>query len=365
MKIGILTFHYVHNYGAVLQAYALKAFLTNCGHDAYVIDYQCDAVKNQYPQNMYSLIHKKWFFQPNKWNALKEDLKRINASNSQWTKRTAVFETFIEEYLCTNPAPWQERLRNSDLLLFGSDQIWEKNLTGGVYDDIYIGKFQTNAKKVSYAASCYKVDREVDRTLMEALKSFDALSVREDKLADVLTAAMNCRVACVCDPVFLLDKSNYESIAVCEEKGYILIYSVVNNEQLNQIAESFRNTGKRVIEIASYRTNKNDLKRMDYSPVQFLGLVQNADYVVTNSFHGTAFSIIFEKQFSIIGGGIRIKNLLQKSGLESRGINAPKKIKEQLEQKVEYGYLNSLDSYIENSKRYLLSVLESFEESLP
>lgn len=358
MKVGILTFHYAYNYGAVLQAYALSTYIKSIGCEPNVIDYRCDAIKREYPHNIYSLIPKKWILQPSRWKYLKSQVKRVVASKDQWANRTREFEEFISDYLCKSSDTWTEELKNYDALVFGSDQIWEKNLTGGRYDSIYIGNFQTNAIKISYAASCYQTDH-IGNELVNSLETFNALSVREENLARLLSEELHTNVVCVCDPVFLLEKEYYESIGINNTHDYVLIYSVVNNETLNRIAELMRSKGHKVIEIASYKMSRHDEKIIDYSPLRFIGLIRDADYVITNSFHGTAFSIILNKQFSSIGGGMRIKNLLRLSGLEWREIENELQLMEQFEKKIDYCHKDSLRKYIDQSKDFLNNSLNS------
>lgn len=364
MKIGILTFHYAHNFGAMLQAFALKKYLERAGYHVSFIDYRNENIVRTYPKNIWRQLHKKWIAQPRDWKKLFYEIEKLRSSTTQWRVRWELFHDFMCRELIDRLSNKNDDLFDCyDIIFFGSDQIWEKNITNG-YDPYYFGRFKTHAIKASYGASCYSIQEDMDETVLSALDSFQYLSVRESSLADYLTAYLKRKVICVCDPVFLLDEKVYSEI-MCEQEaeGYILFYYVSDHPILREIAKKVRNKMEyKVIEVGSYRVDQMDPIRIDIGPREFLGLVKGARYVFTNSFHGTAFSIIFKKDFTSVGGGMRIKDLLDKVGLESRYAQTVLTAMEQMEIAVQYEKIEKKkQDYIKGSLNYIAAVLKDEE----
>lgn len=328
MKVGILTFFNAHNYGAVLQAYALKNYISNLGYDCTIINYRNKYIDRAYPPRLKPRIRKKNYLNPKFFHSNIKELRIWLYSRKSWKVQYQKFENFINRYLLDGKTEnWKEQINECDLLLFGSDQIWEKNITGP-NDKVFIGDFETNAKKVSYAASCYSEQSAIDEHLLRSLRKFHYISVRENKLAEILKKGLNndCEIEVVMDPVFLPDESIYHRLSQITPDTpipYVLFYMVSENKELSKMSEYLRKEcGKRVIEVHYYKSNSLmlDWQRADVGPEEFLSLIRNADYVFTNSFHGTAFSLILHKQFVVVNNNIRILNLLKAVDLEKRAV---------------------------------------------
>lgn len=249
-------------------------------------------------------------------------------------------------------------------IVCGSDQIWNPDITEGI-NPIYFGDILGVKNKISYAASLgrEKYNETDEISAANLIGKMDYVSVREAKSVEYIEKISGKKVSCVCDPVFLLEKSEYIKIAkpIKIKKPYLLVYSVVGNDaMLNAALEFAKNKNLTVVEICQNKNRKHKhIQLSSAAPEEFLGAILNAEYVVTNSFHGTAFSIIFEKNFYVFdnkGRGSRITDLLTKAGLMD--CLAQEKI--QSKELADYNKVNkNLKTYIEQSKNFLLTALSA------
>ena len=331
MKTGILTFHCAHNYGAVLQAYALQEFLKSLGHEVEVIDYRPEYLTAGYGAFLFprlagaSLVRK----------ALRLGLWGLRLPRSlslipMRVRRRAGFEKFISGRMNLSRERFAEGGRvpaeRFDAIVFGSDQIWSPNHTDGG-DPVFLGDFPAPAGtlKIAYAASAGAASATLGENpvFADALKNFDAVSVREENLAESLRPKTSLEIETVLDPTMLVDKSVWEKIAEppsIKEK-YVLIYQVAYGPDADRIARELAvRLGAKVVSLASYRFRRGMLN--EETPEQFVGWFKHASCVVTTSFHGTAFSLIFGRPLYYVGSGQpgenRPKQILRALGLESR-----------------------------------------------
>ena len=213
-----------------------------------------------------------------------------------------------------------------DAIICGSDQIWNTRLTGSLIP-LYFCEGIDAQKKIAYAAS--NGDDYVDiKHLPEFSKlfqNFDSVSIREAGLSSFLNDA-GFHNTCVLDPVFLLSYKVWDNIAeIPDETNYLLTYSFDETPFFFTFAYKIaRELGKKMI-VFAYEKKKNlpkDVKQYIIGgPKEFVGYIKNADFVITNSFHGTAFSIIYRKQFFCVPpkyGRERIDALLESMGLKNR-----------------------------------------------
>lgn len=355
MKIGILTYHCAFNYGAVLQCYALQEYLKSLGHEVYVINYRPNYLK-------YSLfIWYNWLsLSPIK--CIKKIIQQISSFNLQ-IKRFTVFKKFVYEKLNIKNLKLQSSQNDIDCFIFGSDQIWRKNKN--LFDPIYFGEFKASQghKLISYAASMglEKLTETEKEQLRKFLKRFSLITVREISLKQLLTPLTDKRIDVVIDPTFLLRQSEWEKIVKKPNinKPYILLYQVISNSLTNKIAQiAAKDLNAEIIEIASGFSNKQKNHRVVYtaSPEEFLGWIMNAHFIVTTSFHGTAFSIIFNKAFVSIKqnkpSDLRIDSILKSINLTNRFIEEISQFNSELYNN-KYCYKKDL---IDNSKKVLLSL---------
>ena len=347
MKIYIVTFNFTHNLGATLQEYALFKYLHNLGKDVYVVDYRPESMKKR----------RYWSRGLNVGNLIKK-LYLL----PRYLRKVLAFNKFSIRFIrltsrCNNVIDI-EKLPDAGLYICGSDQIWNPDITGG-FDSGYLLNFRTNVKKIAYAASYgkdYCNDEDVD-TILRLTKEYNAISVRESNLKDRLEEKGGKDISHVLDPVFLLSKDDYEKIEKKPNiKGYVLIYTMAKDKRCVEIA-------KTIGEIYNLKTVYINLLRNTYnvskaisqiSPEEFIGWVNHADYVVTNSFHGTAMSILLGKQFyctPLQERGSRIVSILAKLGLESRIIT---EIDNRTINDIDYDKVNkALEKEIKVSKEFL------------
>lgn len=288
MRIGILTFHRAINYGAVLQCYALQEFLINQGYDVEIINYHCRFIENQYKVFNLRRIKSK-----NPLLLFKKLFKEIIYIKRRKRLKES-FKVFIENHLNLSVPIYNvvDVPLNYDIYIHGSDQIWNGSLTGGI-DDLYIGCFSpTHGAKISYAASMTaSITNEERNRLRSSLRYFKAISVREQSIAQFVKDLTGRNVEHVIDPTLLVEKQCWDNLLSTTNVisiEYIFVYMVGDNPVLNiyakQIAKKY---GLKIIECT-----KNII-----SPIDFVRYIKYAKFVVSNSFHATAFSIIFKKQF--------------------------------------------------------------------
>lgn len=370
-KIGIITVHRNVNYGANLQAFASAKFLTKSGFDAEIVDY---LPKNLDKDNyLFSWLKSSWDNDKNR--SFSHRLKLFLAlllSIPDKNKKLKAFYKFREQKCDKSPKynSLNEVIKADYTdIVCGSDQIWNPDITEGI-NPIYFGDILGVKNKVSYAASMgrEKYNGTDEMLAAKLINKIDYVSVREEKSVDYIEKISGKKVSCVCDPVFLLEKQEYIKIAkpIKIKKPYLLVYSVVgNNDMLNAALEFAKKKNLTVVEICQSKNHKRKhIQLSSASPEEFLGAILNAEYVVTNSFHGTAFSIIFEKNFYVFDNkvrGSRITDLLIKAGLTDCMVQGEILQKES----IDYDKVNeNLKQYIEQSKNFLLTALNTSTTSI-
>lgn len=330
MKIGILTFHNAYNYGAILQCYATQEMLKGMGHDVEVIDYHNHAIDKNYATNKYSYFRlPKRFW---KWPS-------YFVTVFFYHKRLQSFDRFTSSFLKLSQKRYEygrkHHFEGYDLILIGSDQLWNVDITRG-FDDVYWGNFtkDENTKVLSWSISMNYVPDDIDsqNKIFQYLNNFDGISVREKKLQDILLSRYNKESVITLDPTLMLSVEKWNDLCSSIQKGidYIAVYAVERSTFAitYEVARRLANKTKLEIKIIkSYCDSDFSRKSVqDASPDEFLSYIRNSKYVVTSSFHGTAFSIIFHKRFfalSDINGkqNDRINSLLFHTGLERCAIN--------------------------------------------
>lgn len=339
MKIGILTFHFAHNNGAMLQAYGLSHYLREKGYNAEIIDYRLHHIyqwKEKYTVYSYYKAQREDGFSVIK--SLLRTLRYYRNLQYNHDESWNSFEYFMKKYLHKSRRIYSSQLKSLkyDILICGSDQIWNTELTGG-FEPTYLLSFTKKARKISYAASSgsNKLDVTNIDYITEYLRQFKAISCRESGLADFISNILDKNVTVVCDPVFLLDKNEWDKIAqeskLSVNKPYVLVYSYWEDEYFYEQLSSFvKRSGLSIVKIGiqhkEYLPPKDfpHIQYVDAGPIEFLHLIRNANYVFTNMFHGTAVSLIFNKNFSIILPPVRqerLREILDRTKLWSRVIS--------------------------------------------
>jgi len=327
MKIGILTYHRAENYGALLQAYATKSYLESLGHDVSFVDYW-----PQYHIDYFKLFSWRRFL-AGSIHVKMAMLTGIIVWGIPRLRRKRQLQRFMQQRLGLNPQPqytdMDDKTERYDAVIYGSDQIWRKQHLGGVeFDDWYFGSDNVRTeRKIAYAASMGKLEttEKDDGYVKRMMRNFSNIAVRETSLQDYLYQ-LDVSSTIVADPVFLLTKDQWLQVAEPFEKSkeYILFYNLLNTSESTRFAKALsKQTGLPVIEV----TKRLSLLHIGShyirtaSVERFLGLLAGARYVVSNSFHGVAFSLIFGKQFWAVGMGEkagRVISLLASAGISQR-----------------------------------------------
>lgn len=327
-RVGILTFHRAVNYGAILQSYALQQQLRKLGLDCEIIDYRCKAIENPYSP-----------FSINKNEGILRKVKSIAGMLFKWRgrqRKRRMFYRFLQTHMTLTSS-----YRNShkliglnskfDLFISGSDQVWNHNCTK--LDPAYFLDFvQDINKKNSYAASFgfTEIPKSLRKTYWELLHPFHHISVRERSGVKIIHDLLNREASFNLDPTLLLSRLDWNKLASSSDQfqNYILLYILMDPSKILNVA--FKIAEQKNLKIIYLNEDSLGMKirhpnivfLTSATPEEFLSLFQNARYVLTNSFHGTAFSIIFQKQFMVeIAGREGNKNNRSESLLNLLGLN--------------------------------------------
>lgn len=358
MRIGTLTFHRAQNFGAMLQAYALETAFSQLGADCKIIDYRCDKVEKSYKNFMIESKGIKGvisafyhfpirYFRTKKFRAFENDLLRT--TNEIYDKNT--IKNANEKF---------------DTFVVGSDQVWNGKLTGD--DSTYFLDFVADDKrKYSYAASLG--DGKLSDENKNDLRNFSGISAREENTGKKISEMINREVTTVSDPVFLVEKREWEKLidAITPPcKDYIFLYELHEKKTRQFALELQKKTGCEILMIPNdLRGGISAVKKYAPSVLEFLSFIYNAKYVVTDSFHVTAFSIIFNKDlYAVLKGGAlqglnsRIASILENCGLSDRMIGDKYDLS-LLPEQIDYNDVNEkIELLRKTSIAYLKGIME-------
>ena len=341
-KIGICTFYNNNNYGSYLQAYALKSYLKRVGYDAYIIDF-ADCSKAWNKKLRYKTIWSRVKCLLSNPKLLIETVKAKFISRQQSTicsnSLVEKFRYFKNDYL----KPYTENFIEDkfDAFIVGSDQVWKVSMPGLHF--VFFLRFCTPNKRISYAASLGSetIPSYNKKDLFKCLKEFKAISVRESSAVTLLDdMGKGVPATLVLDPVLLIGNNFWqESITPIAKAKYVFMYfldPVLENEKL--IANLLSKYSDCRIYMIYTGVRLQTIANVDYiepSPLEFVSYINSAELVITDSFHGSAFSILLNKEFYILprnykiyaGQSTRIFSLLKLFGCEDRLIYDSKTIK--------------------------------------
>ncbi len=329
-KVGMITFHSAYNYGAILQTTALYHVLkSKCGVTPEIINYTGKAIVLADVIRFFpvSTVPKAFF-------------AGLCTFPERYNKRKK-YRIFFRRFLCaTERFNSKRQLRRKcpsyPIVLCGSDQIWNPNLTLGVEKPYFLNwGLSETVIKASYAAS-FGVDKLpvlAGKKIGALLKDLNYISVRESSGIEIVNQLADKDAVCCLDPTLLLTDKEWEAFALPVEiqKPYILIYQMQNNPQIYKTAALLKQKyGLYVVDINNYgyRQSMVDEALTEIGPGEFIGLFRDAAYVCTNSYHGLIFSLIFGKPAFIHAGkrwNSRINYLLNLVGASQKLI-VPEKI---------------------------------------
>lgn len=315
-RIGVITFHNYDNYGAILQSYALQKCIQRLDAETEIIDYTCDYISN--PFQLKRLKNKGLF------NYIYGAIGYIC-----YLPRRRKCNAFRKRLCYSKPVNAQTVAKldgKYDVFLSGSDQVWDWHLTD--FDRAFFLDFVTKGKKCSYAASIgeHLPAEEFREEYKKYLSSFDHILMRESYGADVVQELIGKRPECACDPTLLFTGEEWETVMAParRRKPYILVYQLgVNPSFVNFVKKLKKKTGLSVVYIPFPLVGLLPCNpQIAAGPMEWLRMFKDAEYVVTDSFHGAVFSILFHRPFFVRSDGHhknrRAEELLDRLHLKDR-----------------------------------------------
>lgn len=298
------------NFGAVLQAYGTEKYLAAKGFEPVLIDYTpLPKVENDKAVKKSSRIINKLSLLKHPFNVLYGKIKRKKMNDFKSENLKISSDRYVGEI--------SKLKEDYDVIIAGSDQIWNTDLSFG--SKTFFMDFNTKAKKIGYAVSVGKKDfsNQEQEMIHKFAKNFDALSVRENSLKEYLCEKEGIDSVCVCDPVFLPDKTLWDNLTFSPPyKDFIFVYAMEFSSKLVKTANILQKlTGKKMYFIhaggdaPSAKIHGKSIKIS--GPKEFLSLIKNADIVLTNSFHGVAFRLIFGGKLFVVEHSKRNERLVQ------------------------------------------------------
>ena len=356
-KAFIINFHHVLNYGAVIQGYALTEFLRSKGVEAQIIDYRPFYFLSQTyrPAPGIKKSIRKW--------KMNKNFLHFRKNSMRITPKTLYSGAALKAYFKDS----------EDYFICGSDQVWNYKLTNNKIDEGYFLDFvPKTGKKISYAASLghSKFPEEQRASIADRLKSYWRVSVREDFAQEEVKNFTSNQIdaTVVADPSLILD--DYSPIldySLVPKQKYMVVYSTENSADFKEFTKRIsEEKGFEVINLGHYSLSVDSTDYSHVRPSMWLGLFAKADYVCTNSFHGTAFSVIFRRNFAVLGRSTkkdlntRQITLLGELGLLNQFVEELKDLQIESVSKTNYddSFEAKFKAYQEHSRAFLTSALE-------
>lgn len=390
-KVGIVSCYFKDNYGSMLQAYATKKILdnNNIPNETITIGGNKDFKKGKLKYYITQIFN--FSFIKTKFGMIKFKFDKI--FNKELKKSVAIrtnkYKEFRKEFNMSVPTTTYEDLtrlskENYSDVVVGSDQLW---LPVNVVADYYtLNWVPDNINKISYATSfgVSTVPKKYKELYEKFLKRINHLSVREDTGVKLVKELANKKATLVCDPTILLTKKEWEEIAtpkrIIKDK-YILCYFLGKNIEHRKFAERLKKeTGYKIVslnhadEYVKYSDIYADIIPYDIGPKEWINLIKNAEYVCTDSFHGTVFSLLFNKIFFDFrrhsaknknSTNSRIDSLLKVAGVsKERILTGTEDVNYVLKYKIDFKTVNkNIDKFRKESKEWLLNALSEGDTS--
>jgi len=358
MRVNFITLHRVLNYGSVLQTYATCKLLESINvNDIEVIDYYREKDYD------YQRILNYGSYRTRKEHGAKKILKKI-LYDMMLKKSVMKFYKACDSFLCDNvklssqkyysEIDLEKNVNRCDIMCVGSDQVWNNIHNEGIEWPFFLKFCHEGTKKVSFSSSLgiENPDEEYAKILYSELNKFDKLSVREKQTQQMLNS-VGIKSEFIIDPTLLYKKEQWQELIHernIKEK-YLLIYQFGNSKEINKIAKKVaKEKGLIIVNIVFHPhqvIGRPGKKIVVPTVEEFLNLLFYADFVVTNSFHGTSFSINFEKNFIVVlrkDFNIRMQSILQTLHLDNR-IYIQEKEKEIIGNEIDYNKANEVLSF--------------------
>lgn len=350
MKVAVITFHNIPNYGAALQAYALCFYLRKKGIECDILDYECDNIIKRELQltkgsSLYDRLFSYIFVGRNKKQRIKGFDKEMKESHffsqQKYNKDTvhnanSIYDTFI----------------------VGSDQVWNLKITG--FDYNFFLEFADEDKlKISFASSIgpYIWNEKESIIVKELLNRFNRISVREKDAVDKLQL-LGLESEWIEDPTFLLTGDEWSKMAKNpKDQNYVLVY--YPNEKIMPVAIEYARKNKKNLLVIQDGIKKKGMKKINpRSPSEWLGYIKNASAVFTDSYHGLLFSLYMKKPVWTTNHSNRQEAIIHKLGIESCYCDCTEKL-----EPIDYGMVDYRTELLRNeSYSYLDDVVHLVKE---
>lgn len=340
MKIGILTFWWSNdNYGQLMQCYALQKYLRDAGHDAYLIRYdsRVDYKKTPLPLKLLKALNPVKLF---KYFNYKIHSKKISEEQAQ---NPRFFDDFRNIYItCSEKVYYsykelQDNPPEADAYIVGSDQVWNYNLySKNAINGYFLNFGSKKTLRLSYAASwgIASIDEKYKETLTQLLSRFDYIGVREESGIELCKDCGYENAEWVPDPTMLLQADTYRSIYKESEirqvnKPFLLLYMLGNTNDF-EIQKAYDFAEQKGLDVVYVSGNDilDTLPKYFATIPEWLYLIDNAEYIITNSFHCCVFSTLFNKKYGVIkltgnwsGANKRLESLFERFKIEPRYIS--------------------------------------------
>lgn len=367
MKVGIISMHRVINFGSFLQSYALKNTIESLGHNCSFIDIK-PGPQIVTDKDTYNRISKRELFK--KFD--RHFLKRVRHIFFTLRRRNEFKYKYFSWLALTEDHNWDKYY---DVVVIGSDEVFNcmQNSKWGISPNLFGGEINAG-KIITYAASCgtttYEKIKEhgIENIISHYLKNIDIFSVRDKNTVDFIQKLTNKNSIVHLDPVFIYDFED-KIRPVKTRYNFILIYAydgrINNQSEISKIREFAKKKRLKTVSVGLYQSWCD--KNISVDPFELLSYVKNAEYIVTDTFHGTIFSIKYNKPFATLireSNKNKLTDLLERLGLLSQRVSKIEDLPKILENKIDYDIINRfIESQREQSIEYLrTNILEKVDE---
>lgn len=389
-KVGIVSCYFKNNYGSMLQAYATKKILdnNNIPNETINIDNNVDFSKGKRKYYLSQLFNFNFIKSKFGMIKLKLDKKLVKNLGQNISIREKKYNEFRKVFNLSRSVSTYAELTKiaskeySDVIV-GSDQLWlPVNIVANYYTLNWV---PDSVNKISYATSIgvSKIPKKYNTMYKHFLNRINYLSVREESGVKLIKQIANLDAKLICDPTILLTKNEWEKVATKEKivkDKYILCYFLGNNIEHRKFAEKLKKvTGYKIVslnhadEYVKYSDKFADITPYDIGPREWINLIKNAEYVCTDSFHGTVFSLIFNKVFfnfrrysdkAKASTNSRLDSLLKITGVsDERILTGLEDVNDVLKYKIDFSKVNNkLGEVREESSKWLLCSLKIKKE---
>lgn len=361
-KVGILTFHRAENYGAILQSFGLYSKLKNIDmeDDIEIIDYRSKVIEKPY----------KIIYLGNEKNKKLYNFLKSIALLKKNILRKLSFCRFRKKYIKMSEPIYDKLKINNyfdkyNYIITGSDQVWNIDITKNDYN-VYLLKNNKEINKVSYAASIGSDEKNNKniKIVADSIDKYKKISVREETAKNSLKLYTNKDIAVCLDPVLLHNSNFWNTIRKKSniKQEYIFVYTTSTDYNMIKYADEIaQKESLLIVHLDKINRYKSKSKSMYHcGPELFVDLIANSKYILTNSFHGLAFSIIYQKKFIVFPvkkRNSRIENLIKLCNLENRVYDKYKEIN--IKENINYTIaMKHLEKEIEKSVRFLKDALD-------